>query len=141
MWRSCNTPRFARSSSTANSAGSSPKTTQTGQRRTLEARALFVFVGADAHIGWHGNQVALDDDGFVLTGTALTASKDTKRPPGRAPFLLETSLPGVFAAGDVRSGSVKRVTAATGEGAMAVRRAHEHLEGLGAPLSRSRCMT
>jgi hypothetical protein len=56
-------------------------------------------------------------------------------------FLLETSLPGVFAAGDVRSGSIKRVTAATGEGAMAVRLAHEHLEDLGIPLSRWRCMT
>jgi thioredoxin reductase (NADPH) len=114
---------------------------QTGQHRTLEARALFVFVGADAHVGWLGNQVALDDDGFVLTGTALTAAEGTNRPPGRAPFLLETSLPGVFAAGDVRSGSVKRVTAATGEGAVAVRLAHEHLEDLGVPLSRWRCMT
>jgi thioredoxin reductase (NADPH) len=114
---------------------------QTGQRRTLQARALFVFIGAEPHVHWLGDQLALDNDGFVLTGAVLTAAEGTTWPPGRAPFLLETSLPGVFAAGDVRSGSVKRVTAAAGEGAMAVRLAHEHLEDLGVPLSRWRCMT
>jgi thioredoxin reductase (NADPH) len=114
---------------------------QTGERRTLEARALFVFIGADPQVSWLGDQLALDDDGFVLTGAVLTATEGTQWPPGRAPFLLETSRPGVFAAGDVRSGSVKRVTAATGEGSMAVRLVHEHLEDLGVPLSRWRCTT
>ena len=114
---------------------------QTGERRTLQARALFVFIGADPHVRWLGDQLALDDDGFVLTGAIRAAGEGTKWPPRRAPFLLETSWPGVFAAGDVRSGSVKRVTAAAGEGAMAVRFAHEHLADLGLPLSRWRCTT
>jgi thioredoxin reductase (NADPH) len=114
---------------------------QTGQRRTLEARALFVFIGADPQTRWLADQLALDDDGFILTGAIPAAGEGTRWPPGRAPFLLETSRPGVFAAGDVRSGSVKRVTAATGEGSMAVRFVHEHLDDLGVPLSRWRCTT
>lgn len=95
---------------------------RTGSRRRLEARALFVFIGAEPHTGWLGDRLALDDRGFILTGA------DAVRDDGRQPFLLETSLPGVFAAGDVRSGSIKRVTAAVGEGAMAIRLAHEYLE-------------
>jgi thioredoxin reductase (NADPH) len=114
---------------------------QTGERRTLKARALFVFIGADPQVGWLGDQLALDDDGFVLTGAIPAAGEGTKWPPGRAPFLLETSWPGVFAAGDVRSGSVKRVTAAAGEGSMAVRFVHGHLDDLGVPLSQWRCTT
>jgi thioredoxin reductase (NADPH) len=114
---------------------------QTGGRRKLEARALLVFIGADPHVSWLGDQLALDDDGFILTGAVLTATEGTKWPPGRPPFLLETSRPGVFAEGAVRSGSVKRVTAAAGEGSMAVRLVHEHLEDLGVPLSRWRCTT
>jgi thioredoxin reductase (NADPH) len=86
----------------------------TGERRTLDARALFVFIGADPHTGWLGDEVALDDRGFVLTGGN-----------GR---LLETSCPGAFAVGDVRSGSIKRVASAVGEGSMSVRMVHEHLE-------------
>jgi thioredoxin reductase (NADPH) len=95
---------------------------RTGSRRRLEARALFVFIGAEPHTGWLGDRLALDDRGFILTGA------DAVRDDGRQPFLLETSLPGVFAAGDVRSGSIKRVTSAVGEGAMAIRLAHEYLE-------------
>jgi len=114
---------------------------QTGERRTLEAHALFVFIGADPQVGWLADQLALDDDGFILTGAIPAAGEGTRWPPGRAPFLLETSRPGVFAAGDVRSGSVKRVTAATGEGSMAVRFVHEHLDDLGVPLSQWRCTT
>jgi thioredoxin reductase (NADPH) len=114
---------------------------QTGQRRTLEARALFIFIGADPQTRWLGDQLALDDDGFILTGTVLAAAEGTAGPPGRAPSLFETSRPGIFAAGDVRSGSVKRVAAAAGEGSMTVRLVHEHLEDLGMPLSRWRCMT
>ena len=64
---------------------------------------------AGSKISWH-----LDDDGFVLTGEILTAAEGTNWQPGRPPFLLETSRPGVFGAGDVRSGSVKRVTAGRG---------------------------
>jgi thioredoxin reductase (NADPH) len=95
---------------------------RTGSRRRLEARALFVFIGAEPHTGWLGDRLALDDRGFILTGA------DAVPDDGRQPFLLETSLPGVFAAGDVRSGSIKRVTSAVGEGAMAIRLAHEYLE-------------
>ncbi|MGI4936909.1 MAG: NAD(P)/FAD-dependent oxidoreductase, partial [Janthinobacterium lividum] len=78
---------------------------------------VFLFLGADPNSGWLDGCVALDDKGFVLTGPAL--------PPGRWPlprpaFLLETDRPGIFAAGDVRSGSVKRVSTAVGEGAAAV---------------------
>ena len=74
--------------------------------------------------------VDLDKKGFVLTGTALpvgTAERDRWHAAGRPPFLLETSLPGVFAAGDVRSGSVKRVASAVGEGSMAVSFVHTHI--------------
>jgi thioredoxin reductase (NADPH) len=94
----------------------------TGERRTLAARAMFVFIGAEPHTGWLGDQLALDDRGFVLTGA------DAGRDGDRLPSLLETSQPGVFAVGDVRSGSIKRVTSAVGEGAMAVRLIHEYLE-------------
>jgi thioredoxin reductase (NADPH) len=93
--------------------------TDTGERRIVPARALFVFIGAEPHTNWLGDDVALDQRGFVLTGAQ--ASDD------RPPRLLETSLPGVLAVGDVRSGSIKRVASAVGEGAMAVRFVHEYL--------------
>jgi thioredoxin reductase (NADPH) len=89
-----------------------------GERQTIAARMLFVFIGADPHTDWLGDMVELDDRGFVLTGRAADQ-----------PLTLETSAPGVFAAGDVRSGSIKRVASAVGEGAMAVRFVHEHLQG------------
>ena len=78
----------------------------------FETTSLFLFIGADANTTWLRGCVELDRHGFVLTGTELppgTAESERWRAAGRAPFLLETSLPGVFAAGDVRSGSVKRV--------------------------------
>jgi thioredoxin reductase (NADPH) len=116
---------------------------QTGVRRTVDARALFVFIGARPHVEWLGDQVALDKHGFVLTGeTAASAGADGHVPPsGRPPLLLETSRPGVCAAGDIRSGSIKRVAAAVGEGSMAVRLVHEHLAARGVPLSRWRYPT
>ena len=115
----------------------------TGARRTLTARALFVFIGAKPNVGWLEDQIALDKHGFVLTGEAAARHRANRpsRPNGRAPSPLETSRPGMFAAGDVRSGSIKRVAAAVGEGSMAVRLVHEHLAGLGVPLSRWRCPT
>jgi thioredoxin reductase (NADPH) len=97
--------------------------TATGQRSTLDAKALFVFIGAEANTAWLGGQLALDEHGFVATGTAAN-------PIGTATqgaSMLETSWPGVFAAGDIRSGSVKRVASAVGEGSMAVRYVHQHL--------------
>jgi thioredoxin reductase (NADPH) len=96
----------------------------------LETSSLFLFLGADANTAWLAGCVELDRKGFVLTGTELppgTGESDSWRSAARAPFLLETSLPGVFAAGDVRSGSVKRCASAVGEGSMAVSFVHAHI--------------
>jgi thioredoxin reductase (NADPH) len=103
---------------------------RSGGVRRLETGALFLFIGADANSQWLRGCVELDRNGFVLTGPVLpagTSENERWRAVGRSPFLLETSLPGVFAAGDVRSGSVKRCATAVGEGAMAVNFVHQHL--------------
>jgi thioredoxin reductase (NADPH) len=92
---------------------------QTRERRELDCAALFVFIGADPHTDWLSGLVELDEKGFVVTGMAEHS--------GRRALLLETNLPGVLAVGDVRSGSIKRVASAVGEGSMAVRLVHEHL--------------
>jgi len=89
-------------------------TLKTGERLTVSF--LFLFLGALPCTDWLGEVVARDDDGFILTGSAAGAET-----------LLETSLPGVFAAGDARSGSTKRCATAVGEGAMAVQFAHGRL--------------
>jgi thioredoxin reductase (NADPH) len=102
--------------------------TRTGERRRVPARALFVFIGADPHTDWLRGQVALDDRGFVLTGTAATPEPEGDGRPVYRPRLLETNQPGVLAVGDVRSGSMRRVASAVGEGAMAVRLLHEDFE-------------
>ena len=101
------------------------------EERTIPTGALFLFIGADANTAWLRGCVALDRHGFVLTGPQLPAEAfdaDSWRAAGRAPFMLETSLPGVFAAGDVRSGSVKRCASAVGEGSMAVSFMHAHIQ-------------
>ena len=101
-----------------------------GSEMPVATPALFLFIGADANTGWLSGCVDLDAKGFVLTGSQLPrTTTDTPRwaAAGRAPFLLETSLPGVFAAGDVRSGSVKRCASAVGEGAIAVSFVHQHI--------------
>lgn len=101
---------------------------RTGERHSIETRALFVFIGADPNTSWLAGAVQLDDHGFVPTGPAALYS-DTDGNQRRTPrqlMTLETSRPGVFAAGDVRSGSVKRVASAVGEGAMAIRQIHEY---------------
>jgi len=94
-----------------------------GTRRDLDARALFAFIGADPRTGWLDGVLALDRSGFILTG------RDAPGPGGQdiGRLPLETTVPGVFAAGDVRSGSIKRVASAVGEGSMAVRLVHDHL--------------
>jgi thioredoxin reductase (NADPH) len=102
----------------------------TSTRRTLAAAALFVLIGAEAHTQWLAESIELDSHGFIVTGPDL--SGQARNAPaweklGRDPYLLETSLPGVFAAGDVRSNSVKRVASAVGEGSIAIRLASEHL--------------
>jgi thioredoxin reductase (NADPH) len=94
-----------------------------GERRRLDVRELFVFIGAAPCTDWLAGEVALDEGGYVLTGPDAAPAAS----PGEAPRLLETSLPGVLAAGDVRSSSVKRVASAVGEGSMSVRLVHEHL--------------
>jgi thioredoxin reductase (NADPH) len=97
---------------------------------TATASHLFVFIGAAPLTEWLEDTLARDRQGFVLTGPDLL--RDGNRPAGwrldRDPFLLESSVPGVFAAGDVRSQSVKRVASAVGEGAMAVTLVHKYLE-------------
>ena len=101
-----------------------------GKQAEIDTSALFLFIGADPNSNWLDGCVELDRKGFVLTGTALpptTAETDQWRAAGRGPFLLETSLPGVFAAGDVRNGSAKRVASAVGEGAMAVSFVHAYI--------------
>ncbi|MGY1771353.1 NAD(P)/FAD-dependent oxidoreductase [Blastococcus sp. SYSU D00813] len=94
---------------------------------TVDSGALFLLIGSEPHTGWLEGTVARDRWGFVLTGPAL--DRDSW-PLDRPPALLETSVPGVFAAGDVRSGSVKRCASAVGEGALVVTQIHAHLAGL-----------
>jgi thioredoxin reductase (NADPH) len=105
---------------------------ETGERHELEARALFVFIGAMPHTDWLGGVIDLDDRGFILTGRDLPRDEPRIAPaqPTYEPLFLETSRPGVFATGDVRSGSVKRIASAVGEGSMAIKMVWEHLAGV-----------
>ena len=98
----------------------------TGEKRTLPTPAVFSFIGANPRTDWLPEEIEKDDRSFVRTGLDLANSPQWKLK--RQPFLLETSRPGVFAAGDVRSGSVKRVASAVGEGAMSVQFVHEFLK-------------
>jgi len=99
--------------------------TASGARRSVSADALFVLIGSQPRTQWLGDSVARDRRGFVLTGPDLPLG--TRWPPGRPPLPLETSLPGVFAAGDVRRGSVNRVASAVGDGAATIPLVHRHL--------------
>jgi thioredoxin reductase (NADPH) len=97
---------------------------ESGGRRRLDVSELFVFIGAEPCTDWLEGVVPLDDHGYVLTGPGAAAeSRDGEAPPA----LLETGVPGILAAGDVRAGSIKRVASAVGEGAMAVRLAYAQL--------------
>ena len=97
---------------------------RTGETTRLESGGVFIFIGADAETAWLPPEIALDERGFVLTGPAVAWEL------GRDPYLLESSVPGVFACGDVRSGPVKRVAAAVGEGSMAIAFVHQYLREL-----------
>ena len=99
---------------------------------TVQASALFLFIGAVPHTDWLGDLVARDRYGFILSGPDVGKNGATASLGGqdRPPFLLETSLPGVFVAGDVRHGSVKRVASAVGEGSMAVMYLHQYLSSV-----------
>jgi thioredoxin reductase (NADPH) len=100
---------------------------RTGERHSIQTRAVFVFIGADPNTSWLAGAIALDDRGYVATGpAALYSDTGNQGRTQRQPMMLETSRPGVFAAGDVRSGSVKRVASAVGEGSMAVRQIYEY---------------
>ena len=102
-----------------------------GETSTHDIRHVFVMAGASPRTEWLRGCLAMDDKGFILTGKDLeTATGDSKWPLTRAPQMLETSLPGVFAVGDVRSGNVKRVASAVGEGAIAVHMVHRALAEL-----------
>ena len=108
---------------------------RSGERRRLDAKALFAFIGAQANTDWLRGVAELDKSGFVLTGRALDASAlegAAWQTLAREPYRLETSMPGLFAAGDVRSGSIKRCASAVGEGAMAVGLVHQYLTESGA---------
>jgi thioredoxin reductase (NADPH) len=104
----------------------------TGKQAIVPATSLFIFIGAMPKTDWLGGIVARDQRGFILTGPDLM--HDGQRPQGwhldRPPFLLETSVPGIFAVGDVRHGSVKRVASGVGEGAIAVQFIHQYLSQL-----------
>jgi len=108
--------------------------TSTGATEIVDAQWLFLFIGAAPLTEWLDGVVDRDERGFVVAGPDLSASIDGDRPPGweldRAPYHLETSVPGVFVAGDARAESAKRVASAVGEGAMAVMLVHRYLEKL-----------
>ena len=102
----------------------------TGETSTHDIRHVFIMAGASPRTGWLQGCVALDDKGFILTGRDLEApgiSATQTWPLSRSPLMLETTLPSVFAVGDVRSGNVKRVASAVGEGAIAVHLVHRAL--------------
>jgi thioredoxin reductase (NADPH) len=97
---------------------------KTGERHEIPTTVLFTFIGAQPCTGWLAPSIALDERGYVLTGAQV-------RTDAPQPVMLETSRPGVLAVGDVRSGSIKRVASAVGEGSMAVRLIHDHLARFG----------
>jgi thioredoxin reductase (NADPH) len=115
----------------------------TGRPEWIDANAMFVFIGAEPCTKWLGSEVGVDEQGFVLAGAEGVAAVAQQDGTHRRPLPCETTVAGVFAVGDVRVGSVKRVASAVGEGSMVVRFVHEYLEELvgrddvrSAPISR-----
>jgi thioredoxin reductase (NADPH) len=106
-----------------------------GPTEVVAAAAMFLMIGAEPHTEWLAGSVARDAAGFILTGQDLAQAGEPPAgwPLGRQPLLLQTSMPGVFAAGDVRHRSIKRVASAVGEGAIAIQLVHEYLSLAGAP--------
>jgi thioredoxin reductase (NADPH) len=101
---------------------------ETGERTTEQARALFVFIGAAPHTDWVAGILQRDQYGFLLAGPDLV--KNGKWPLEREPYLLESNVPGIFVAGDVLAGSIKRVASAVGQGSVAVMFVHRYLSSL-----------
>jgi thioredoxin reductase (NADPH) len=93
----------------------------------LETSGLFVWIGAKPHTDWLSDSIARDEDGFILTGQDLLEREIEGSWDGRGPMPLESSMPGVFVAGDARYASVKRIGSAVGEGSMAVQFIHQFL--------------
>jgi len=110
----------------------SVRNAETGEVARLPTRAVFVFIGAAPRTDWLKGTLQLDEQGYLLAGADLQHEAG-RRPDGwvleREPFWLETNVGGVFAAGDVRRRSTKRIASAVGEGAMAVQFVHQHLGG------------
>jgi thioredoxin reductase (NADPH) len=108
------------------------KNSQTGETQTVSATSLFIFIGAEPHTQWLDGVIERDERGFIITGSDL--QRNGQRIKGwnleRDPFLLETNIPGVFAVGDVRSGSVKRVASGVGEGSICVQFVHRYLSNV-----------
>jgi thioredoxin reductase (NADPH) len=101
-----------------------------GQQKNLGADGLFVFIGAQAETAWLPSEVIRDAQGFICTGRDVVDLQTEKSPGTRDPYLLETSIRGIFAVGDVRHGSMKRVASSVGEGSMAIALVHQYLSEL-----------
>jgi thioredoxin reductase (NADPH) len=101
------------------------KDAATGAEEVVAADAVFILIGAQPHTGWLPDEIVRDRYGFVVTG----AARDDW-PLKRQPFMFESSMPGAFAVGDVRSGSVKRVASAAGEGSVAIQQVHQYLKSV-----------
>ena len=108
------------------------RATADGATERVDSGGLFIFIGADAQTGWLPPEISVDARGYVLTGPDMRAAGQWAQ--DRDPYLLETSVPGVFACGDVRFGPVKRVAAAVGEGSMVIAFVHQYLKDAGASL-------
>jgi thioredoxin reductase (NADPH) len=104
----------------------------TSETAWLRSDGLFILIGADAETDWLPPEIARDRGGYVLTGSDVATAGRWEL--DRDPYLLETSVPGIFACGDVRYGPVKRVAAAVGEGSMAIAFVHQYLRELEAPV-------
>jgi thioredoxin reductase (NADPH) len=105
------------------------KNLDNGESNTVDADALYIFIGAKPFTEWLGKDVIKNDRGFVETGRDLNSCQDFEKmwKSKRDPYLLETSIPGIFAAGDVRAGAMNRVASAVGEGSMAISFVHKYL--------------